>query len=229
MKPFGYRNFSFFARIFKGMDRTNNSFIIRELSGGDAEGTLEVYRPYVEDSIISFEYQPPSLQEWKGRIATITSEYPWLVCEHNGQVIGYAYASKHRTRTAYSWAVESTVYLSDKFHRLGIARILYETLFEVLKLQGYVNVYAGITMPNIKSEEFHKALGFYELGLFKKIGYKFGAWHDTKWLQLHLTEHPETPSDLKLPEEVRGTPAFEHVMAAANARLAAAANKLQNA
>jgi L-amino acid N-acyltransferase YncA len=206
-----------------------NPFTIRLLHEHDAAGTLEVYRPYVEDTAISFEYETPSLEEWKNRISHITAEYPWLVCEHNGQVIGYAYASKHRTRTAYSWAVESTVYLSDKFHRLGIARILYEALFEVLRLQGYVNVYAGITMPNIKSEEFHKALGFYELGLFKKIGYKFGAWHDTKWLQLHLVDHPVKPSALKLPAEIKDTPAFQEIMRSANAKLVPATQKFQGA
>lgn len=139
--------------------------------------------------------------------------------KEENEIIGYAYGSRHRYRTAYLWSVESTVYVSDKYHRLGIARVLYETLFELLKLQGYVNVYAGVSMPNIKSEEFHLALGFSEIGIFKKIGFKFGAWHDTKWFQLHLIEHPANPEKLKTFSEVQNTPYFNTILETANLKL----------
>ena len=197
----------------------SNNFIIRPIQPGDEKATLEIYRPYVEDTIISFEYEAPSLAEWEKRITSYTEEYPWLVCEYNKELIGYAYGSKHRTRTAYSWSAESTIYMSDKFHRRGIARVLYETLFELLKLQGYVNVYAGVGLPNEKSEAFHLALGFYEVGTFKKIGYKFGGWHDTRWFQLHLTEHPGMPQQLKLLREVKGTEAFNTIIERANLKV----------
>ncbi|MGB8194584.1 MAG: N-acetyltransferase family protein, partial [Chitinophagaceae bacterium] len=107
----------------------STDFKIRLITLADAKATLEIYRPYVENTIISFEYEAPDMQEWESRIKTITAEYPWLVCEYQGEVIGYAYGSRHRYRTAYSWSCESTIYLSDKFHHKGVARILYETLF----------------------------------------------------------------------------------------------------
>ncbi len=147
------------------------------------------------------------------------ADYPWLVCEYNNEIIGYAYGSRHRYRTAYSWSPESTVYISDKFHRLGIARVLYEALFELLKLQGYVNVYAGVSLPNPKSEDFHQALGFYEIGVFKKIGFKHGGWRDTRWFQLHLVQHPDNPLKPKKLPEVQNTPAFNAILEAANAKL----------
>lgn len=193
-------------------------FNIRLIRLNDAQATLEIYRPYVEKTIISFEYDVPGIDEWETRIKNITVEYPWLVCECNNEVIGYAYASRHRYRTAYSWAVESTIYLSERFHHKGIAGILYETLFELLKLQGYVNVYAGVGVPNIKSEKFHLAAGFYEIGYFKKIGFKFGGWHDTRWFQLHLADHPDNPMKPKTLVEIIDTPAFKAVLHMANAK-----------
>lgn len=195
-----------------------NNFNIRLITQGDAQATLDIYRPYVEKTIISFEYNAPDIAEWQNRIKTITAEYPWLVCEHHNEVIGYAYASKHRYRTAYSWAVESTIYLSESFHRKGIASILYETLFNLLRLQGFVNVYAGVTVPNVKSEKFHLASGFYDIGHFKNIGFKFGAWHDTRWFQLHLTNHPENPMMPKTISEVSDTAAFKTILHTANSR-----------
>lgn len=197
-------------------------FNIRLIHPNDAQATLEIYRPYVEKTIISFEYDAPGIDEWETRIKTITADYPWLVCEHNNEIIGYAYASKHRNRTAYSWAVESTIYLSEKFHHKGIAGILYETLFELLRVQGYINVYAGVGVPNIKSEKFHLAAGFYEIGYFKNIGFKFGAWHDTRWFQLHLTDHPANPMKPKTLPEILDTPALKTILENANTKLAVA-------
>ncbi|MEP7197490.1 MAG: N-acetyltransferase family protein [Saprospiraceae bacterium] len=196
-----------------------NDFKIRLIDSTDAAATLEIYRPYVENTIISFEYELPTLKEWETRILTNTAEYPWLVCEYKNEIVGYAYGSKHRYRTAYSWSPESTIYLSDKFHRLGLAKILYETLFALLKLQGYVNVYAGVGLPNAASEEFHLALGFYEIGIFKKVGFKLGAWHDTRWFQLHLIEHPDNPAKPKTPTEVQNTDDFKAILKDANSKL----------
>ncbi|MCW3122600.1 MAG: phosphinothricin acetyltransferase [Flavipsychrobacter sp.] len=185
----------------------------------DAEATLAIYRPYVENTIISFEYEAPTLEEWHQRIAANTAGYPWLVCEVDGVIAGYAYGSTHRYRTAYSWSVESTVYVSEQFHRQGIARVLYETLLALLRIQGYMNVYAGIGMPNVKSESFHRALGFYDIGTFKKIGYKFGAWHDTLWLQLHLAEHTDNQPFPKKTAEVAQSTKFIEVIENANRKI----------
>jgi len=197
----------------------NSEYKIRLINIYDAQSTLAIYAHYVQHSIISFEYEVPDIKEWESRIKTNTEEYPWLVCEFKNKVIGYAYGSKHRYRTAYSWSPESTVYLSEKFHRHGIARLLYQTLFELMKLQGYVNVYAGVGLPNIKSEAFHLSMGFYEVGIFKKIGYKHGAWHDTRWFQIHLMEHPANPEFPKKMNEVSGLKEFQDILQKANEKI----------
>ncbi|HEY0677561.1 MAG TPA: GNAT family N-acetyltransferase [Chitinophagaceae bacterium] len=196
-----------------------SQFIIRPIRLEDAKYTYEIYRPYVEDNITSFEYVMPSPEEWEARIGSITAEYPYVVCEHNNEVIGYAYGTRHRYRTAYSWSVESAIYVSEKFHSSGVARILYETLFALLKLQGYVNVYAGVGMPNDKSEKFHRSMGFYDVGVFKKIGYKFGGWHDTKWFQMHLIDHPAESPTLKMPAEIENTAAYKQIFEDANQKM----------
>ncbi len=197
----------------------NNQFEIRLINESDVTATLEVYKPYVLNTIISFEYKVPALEEYLQRIKTNTSEFPWLVCLQNNIIIGYAYASKHRYRTAYQWSPESTVYMSSEFHRKGVARILYETLFSLLRLQGYFNVYAGVGLPNEKSVGFHKALGFEEIGVFKKVGFKLGNWHDTQWFQLHLSEHINNPPAPKTIHQVVESESFKMILANANERL----------
>jgi|SRR6185436_8193327 len=192
---------------------------IRLITPDDADHVLEIYKPYVLNTYITFEYDVPSSEEWKNKIEKITVKYPWLVCTYKDEITGYAYGSTHRDRTAYQWSPESTVYMSEKFHRKGIARVLYETLFAMLKLQGYINVYAGVGLPNTKSEEFHKALGFTELGIFKNVGYKLGAWHDTKWFQLHLSPHTINPPPPKSIAEIKNTPAFIEILQHANSKL----------
>ncbi|MEJ7739843.1 MAG: N-acetyltransferase family protein [Chitinophagaceae bacterium] len=197
----------------------DNTFSIRLITESDTSEVLEIYKPYVLNTIISFEYDVPALDEYLQRIKTNIAEYPWLVCLQDNKIIGYAYASKHRYRTAYQWSPESTVYLSHEFHRKGIARILYETLFSMLRLQGYFNVYAGISLPNEKSVGFHKSSGFEEIGVFKKIGYKFGNWHDTHWFQLHLSEHISSPPVPKKMNEVVTSAAFQLILKSANERV----------
>lgn len=195
-----------------------NNFSIRLISSADAQPTLNIYAPYIQTTVVSFEYEVPALHEWQERIDNITTELPWLVCEHIGEVIGYAYASKHRNRMAYSWSADSAIYVREDFHHKGVARILYQTLFELLQLQGYVNVYAGITMPNAKSEGFHRSMGFEEIGVYKKVGFKFGQWHDTKWFGLRLVEIAH-PLKLKTIQEVTNSDAFKHILQKANTKL----------
>lgn len=194
----------------------NNNYSIRLITENDAQAVLSIYEPYVLNTIISFEYEVPTLDEYLQRIKTNTEDYPWLVCLHENKIVGYAYASKHRYRTAYQWSPESTVYLSPEVHRKGIARILYETLFALLRLQGHFNVYAGVGLPNDKSVGFHRALGFEEIGIFKKVGYKLGNWHDTHWFQLALREHALNPSAPKKLNEITTTEAFRDILSKAN-------------
>lgn len=196
-----------------------NTYEIRLINESDAQATLAIYKPYVLNTIITFEHEVPTLAEYLQRIKTNTAEYPWLVCLYNNNIIGYAYASKHRSKAAYQWSPESTVYMSPAFHRKGIARMLYETLFSLLRLQGYFNVYAGVSLPNEKSIGFHKALGFSEIGIFKKAGYKLGNWHDTHWFQLHLSEHILDPPNPKTISEIKESNAFQNIMKTVNSQL----------
>ncbi len=169
---------------------------IRPIQISDAAEVLEIYRPYIENTNITFEYFVPGLSEWKKRINDYTQQFPWLVAECDGKIAGYAYASKHRERVAYSWCCESSVYLSEEFQGRGIAKVLYERLFEILKKQGYINVYAILTSPNPASEKFHETFGFYDVGKFHKAGFKFGEWHNTRWMQLHLRNHDIPPKEI---------------------------------
>ena len=170
-----------------------NVFSIRLVDKKDAEGILGIYAPYVRDTIISFEYDVPTLDAFSKRVENISEEYPWVVCLLGDRIIGYAYAGLYRSRRAYQWGVESTIYMEESFHGRGIARILYNTLFSILKIQGMLNIYAVISFPNEKSTGFHKSLGFSEIGIFKNVGYKFDSWHDVQWMDLYLGAHTGNP------------------------------------
>ena len=146
----------------------------------------EIYRPAVTERATSFEIDPPDANAMATRIESCLARFPWLVAEDEGRVIGYAYASPHRSRSAYQWSVEVSAYVSDRAQRRGVARALYEALFRVLALQGFWNAYAGITLPNEASDGFHRALGFAPVGVFRGIGYKLGRWHDVLWLERAL-------------------------------------------
>jgi len=168
---------------------------IREVAATDAAAIASIYAPYVRDTIISFETEPPAAGEMSSRIAAIVLRHPWLVAEQGGQLLGYAYAGEHRSRAAYRWDVDVAVYLAAAAHRRGIGRRLYRALFEVLRRQGYVNGYAGISLPNAGSVGLHEALGFLPVGIYRNVGYKHGAWHDVGWWALNLQSPPSQPAE----------------------------------
>jgi L-amino acid N-acyltransferase YncA len=172
----------------------NTDYNIRLVNVTDAPAILEVYKPYVLTTANTFEYEVPVVGEIQNRIKKISAQYPYLVCEHDGRIIGYTYGSTHRERTAYQWSAEVTVYVSEEFHRRGVARTLYNALFPMLRMQGYHSMYAGVLSTNIKSVEFHRAMGFEDIGLFKNIGYKLGEWHSNLWMQGFLREHDAEPT-----------------------------------
>ncbi len=174
-----------------------NEYKVRLVDTSDSESILAIYKPYVTDHTISFEYEVPNLKEFTERIRMIALDYPYIVCLENDKIIGYAYASLYRSRRAYQWGVESTIYMHETLHGKGLARILYNTLFSMLKIQGYLNVYAVISLPNPKSIGFHKSLGFEEIGVFKNVGYKFNSWHDVQWMDLNLGDHTENVAVIK--------------------------------
>lgn len=168
---------------------------IRQAQTRDAAMIAAVYAPYVRDTIISFEAEPPAAEEMSRRIGAIVARHPWLVAEQDGKVLGYAYAGEHRSRAAYRWDVDVAVYLAAQAQRRGIGRRLYLALFEVLRRQAYVNAYAGISLPNAASVGLHEALGFAPVGIYRKVGYKHGGWHDVGWWALNLLPPRATPAE----------------------------------
>ena len=173
----------------------------------DAAAVAGIYGPFCESTAVSFEYAPPSTEEIANRIRTITAQFPWLVLDDDGVVAGYAYASRHRERAAYSWSVDTAVYVSPSRHRSGVGRALYTTLFQLLRMQGYFKAYAGITLPNSASTGLHEALGFKCVGIYQGVGYKHGAWHDVAWYQIALQSerlNPDPPVPLSALAESPG-------------------------
>jgi L-amino acid N-acyltransferase YncA len=138
---------------------------------------------------------------------------PWLVCEHRGELLGYAYASPHRVRAAYQWSVDVSVYIHAQARRSGVGRGLYRSLFALLTLQGFYHAYAGITLPNPASVGLHESLGFQPVGVYRSVGYKLGAWHDVGWWQLALQERVPAPEPPLQPGTVRESAAWRAALA----------------
>jgi phosphinothricin acetyltransferase len=159
---------------------------IRVATPEDAAAMLTIYAPIVRDTAISFEADPPTLAEMQHRIAQTLRHLPWLVCDRQGEVLGYVYASPHRARAAYRWSVDVSVYIHAPAQRTGMGRALYTSLFQLLTLQGLYQCYAGITLPNPASVGLHESLGFHPVGVYRNVGYKLGAWHDVGWWQRGL-------------------------------------------
>ena len=164
-----------------------DGWLIRDaIPDADARACLDIYAPFVRDTSVSFEVDVPSLEEFRDRIRATIARYPWLVLEVDGQVVGYAYGSQHRSRASYRWAVDVTVYVDPGHRGIGAGRRLYEALLERLRRQGFQVACAGIALPNDASVGLHRAMGFEPVGIYRRIGWKAGAWHDVGWWQLEL-------------------------------------------
>ena len=162
----------------------------------DARQVAAIYYPYVINTPITFESKPPDGNEMSSRMENVLTSYPWLVCVHDDEVMGYAYGSQFRTREAYDWSVETTVYVREAAHGMGIGSAIYTSLLECLRLQGFVSAVGVIALPNHKSVMLHEKLGFREDGILPSAGYKNGTWYDVGlwWKKLHNPPaHPETP------------------------------------
>jgi L-amino acid N-acyltransferase YncA len=171
------------------VERGAASLPIRLADAADAGAVHAIYAPIVENTVISFEWEVPTVVELQGRMERVLAEgYPWLVAEAGGEVGGYAYATSFRARAAYAWAAEVSVYVHPAHRRRGVGRALYRTLLRLLERQGFRSAYAVATAPNPGSEALHRALGFREVGRFPRIGYKRGGWHDVVcwWLPLDV-------------------------------------------
>jgi L-amino acid N-acyltransferase YncA len=158
----------------------------------DAPAVADIYRPAVEHGLASFEETAPDAAAMAERIQTTLERLPWLVAELDGDVVGYAYAAPHHARPGYRWSVNVSVYVRDGATGRGIGRRLYDVLFGLLRRQGIVNVYAGITQPNPASVALHRAMGMAPVAIYERVGFKHGAWHDVAWYGLRLWE-PDGP------------------------------------
>lgn len=155
---------------------------LRFVKKEDSEALRRLYATYVKESVITFEYEVPGREEFAQRIETIAKDYPYLVCEIDDAIAGYAYAHRHMERAAYQWNVELSIYLDERYQKRGIGKALYTALLEILKLQHIRNAYSCITVPNAASLALHASFGFVEIGRFPHSGYKHEAWHDIVWL-----------------------------------------------
>ena len=166
------------------------NIVIRSVSLNDAEALLNIYAYYVKNTAITFEYDVPTLEEFKQRITNTLKKYPYLVVVKEGTILGYAYAGVFKDRAAYDWSAEVTIYLSHNATKCGIGRKLYEALETEMKKRGFLNLYACIGYPIEEDEyltrnsaEFHAHLGYQTVGEFHKCGYKFGRWYNMIWME----------------------------------------------
>jgi L-amino acid N-acyltransferase YncA len=170
---------------------------IRTARLDDAQAMQAIYAPIVAGTIISFEMEPPGVDEMRRRIAYTLPSLPWLVhLDEAGAVNGYVYASKHRERAAYQWSVDVSAYVRADTRGQGVGGRLYHALFDELVALGYCQAFAGITLPNAASIALHESVGFRPLGVFRKAGHTLGAWHDVGWWQRELQDLP-VPSALR--------------------------------
>ena len=170
---------------------------IRSALVEDAASVAEIYLPIVKHSVISFELEVPSVEDMRRRIVDTQTRLPWLVCVDQDAVVeGYAYASRHRDRAAYQWSVDTTAYVRADRRGRGIGKKLYLQLFAELRALGYCQAFAGIALPNEASVALHESVGFTPIGVYRKVGYKLGAWHDVGWWQATL-QLPDQPAPLQ--------------------------------
>ncbi|QLD86800.1 N-acetyltransferase family protein [Natronomonas halophila] len=169
---------------------------LRIATRSDAEAIASIYRPYVEETAITFEETPPDAETIADRIADTVETYPWFVAERDGEVVGYAYGGKLRKRAAYRWVVELSVYVDRERRRTGVGSALYRALLSTLEQQGFQSAYGVVTLPNPESVAFHEELGFERTAFLPESGYKLGEWHDVAWFERALGEgRPENPTD----------------------------------
>ena len=175
------------------------SLLIRPAREADVPSLLAIYRPYVEETFISFEFEPPSEEEFTRRLRSIQAKFPYLLAEREGEILGYTYAAPFKERPAYRWAVETTIYLRRDCRGQGLGRALYQALEDRLVRQNVQNLNACIAYPHPESIAFHTAMGFRMVGRFEKCGYKLGAWRDMVWMEKHVGGHADPPPPLLPP------------------------------
>ena len=180
--------------------------MIRIARDADVPAILDIYAPYIVSSTITFEYDVPCKNTFYQRFYTVTEQFPWLVWEENGEILGYAYATRPFERAAYAWCAEPSIYLKPTAQGRGIGKKLYVALEEILKLQGYQVLYALVTGENTPSLRFHEKLGYRPLAEFPNCGFKFDRWLGVFWLEKRINS-VEIPSSFPVPwKQLRQNP-----------------------
>ena len=187
------------------MEREHNEINIRVATVEDAQQILQIYAPYIEKTAITFEYEVPVLEEFRGRIQHTLKKYPYLVAEEAGEILGYAYTGPFKERAAYDWAVETTIYVKEDKKQRGIGKLLYQALEEISKAQNILNMNACIAYPENEDEhltknsvQFYEHLGYQMVGTFHQCGYKFETWYHMVWMEKFIGEH-QVPSAEVIP------------------------------
>lgn len=165
---------------------------LRFAAPSDAAKLIEIYRPYVENTTVTFEYDTPSKEEFAARICDYSAEFPFIVCVSDGEIVGYAYAHKYGERFSFRYSAELSVYIAENHRGKGVGRVLYGALIELLCAQGYKNLYALVAAPNPASFALHDSFGFREVGRANGVGYKFGKWIDLVTLERIVGDKVET-------------------------------------
>lgn len=191
-------------------DRQMNHIEIKIASPSDAEAILNIYAPYIKKTAVTFEYEVPSVEEFRKRIVHTLKKYPYLLALKGGEIIGYAYAGPLHVRAAYAWSAETSIYVKKDYKGKGTGRALYEALEYVLKKQNVINSNACIAYPEKEDQfltrdsvKFHSRLGYQKVAEFHQCAYKFGTWYNMVWMEKFLREHPQKPQAFRSFEEVR--------------------------
>lgn len=186
---------------------------IRLAERKDISGILEIYSPYITDTSVTFEEEIPSEESFWARMQGIMAELPFLVCEIDEKIAGYAYASGYRSRASYRWSKEVSVYIHPDFQRKRVGHALYTSLNEMIRYQGVANLLAIITMPNEPSVAFHEHFGYVKCAEFSKIGYKLNQWQNVGWFELFIQDENEPPKERILPlSEIIELPVFQEAI-----------------
>ena len=173
----------------------------RLAEAADSAALLKIYGEYL-DTPITFECELPSEEAFAQRIISISREYPYIVAQVDGRIVGYAYAHRQAERAAYQWNAELSVYLDREYTSRGLGRRLYSALIDILCLQGIHTVYGCVTVPNEKSEGLHRAMGFHRLGTYRNTGYKCGAWRDVAWFEKGIAPYDRDPAPILPVEQI---------------------------
>lgn len=191
-------------------DKQMNNIEIKIAAPSDAEALLHIYAPYIKNTAVTFEYEVPSVEEFRKRIVHTLKKYPYLLAVQGDEILGYAYAGPLHVRAAYAWSAETSIYVKKDHKRKGTGRALYEALEYVLKKQNVINSNACIAYPEREDQfltrdsvNFHSRLGYQKVAEFHQCAYKFGTWYNMVWMEKFLSGHPEKPDAFRTFEEVR--------------------------